>query len=109
MLLVLAVPLPFARANPDGASGQGNRSVAEDQARYQDMKQKLTKFNQARSALGEEEAAMLLHRWDSWRAAAHWADAKIKLLATTVAEHHAQHVIAAVGNFSPGGKSREFG
>ena len=72
------------------------------------MKKKLTKFKQARYALGEEEAAML-HRWDSWKAAADWADAEIKLLATTVAGHHARQVLAAVGNFSPGGKSRELG
>ena len=72
------------------------------------MKQKLTKLNQARSALGAEEAAML-HRWDSWKAAADWADAEIKSLATTVAGHHARQVLAAVGDFSPGGKSRELG
>ena len=51
----------------------------------------------------------MLHGWDSWKAAADWADTEMKSLATKVVEHHARQVQAAVGDFSPGGKSRELG
>ena len=100
--------LALARANHDGASSQGNRSVAEAQAKYQAMKKSLTQFNLARSALGEDAAAML-HGWDSWKAAADWADTEMKSLATDAVEHHARQVQAAVGDFSPGGKTRALG
>ena len=51
----------------------------------------------------------MLHGWASWKAAADWADTEMKSLATKVVEHHARQVQAAVGDFSPGGKSRELG
>ena len=51
----------------------------------------------------------MLHGWDSWQAAAEWADTEMKSLATDVVKHHALQVQAAVGDFSPGGKSRALG
>ena len=49
----------------------------------------------------------MLHGWDSWKAAADWADTEIKSLATEVVEAQARQVQAAVGGFSPGGKTPE--
>ena len=100
--------LALARAKHDDASSQGNRSVAEARSTYQALKESLTQLNLARSALGEDAAAKL-HGWDSWKAAADWADTEIKSLATEVVEAQARQVQAAVGGFSPGGKSRALG
>ena len=92
--------------NHDGTSSQGKRSAAEAQAKHQAVKKSLTHFNLALSALGEGAAAML-RGWDSWKTAAEWADTEMKSLATEAVAHHARRVQAAVGDFSPGGKSRE--
>ena len=51
----------------------------------------------------------MLHGWDSWQAAADWAATEMKSLATHAVEHHARQVQAAVGDFSPGGKTRALG
>ena len=51
----------------------------------------------------------MLHGWDSWKAAADWAVSEMKSLATEAVAHHAHQVQAAVGDLSPGGKSRALG
>ena len=99
--------LALAMANQDDTSSQGNRSAAEAQAKYHCVKNSLTQFNLARSALGP--AGARLHGWDSWTGAADWADNELKSLASEAVLQLARQVQAAVDNFSPGGKRHDLG